>query len=181
MMRLLHFLPITFRPFKFVLARTTEGWPIPPFYFSYRRGIMKAVSEKWAAQRKYKATPKGKIAHQKSIQNLLLKDPQYWKWRHIIIKYNINKDDVLKRLEHQNYTCPICKGLLSLSDSGGQSVSIDHDHQCCPGAKSCGKCIRGILHQECNGAIGRLKDRHDFCMNAANYLKNWKDGYLYGS
>lgn len=34
---------------------------------------------------------------------------------------------------------------------------IDHDHSCCPGATSCGECIRGILCGGCNTAFGRLE------------------------
>lgn len=27
---------------------------------------------------------------------------------------------------------------------------IDHDHTCCSGKRSCGKCLRGFLHESCN-------------------------------
>src|SRR4051812_22405359 len=36
------------------------------------------------------------------------------------------------------------------------AFQIDHDHECCPGPYSCGKCVRGILCMSCNTAIGRL-------------------------
>src|SRR4029077_2130187 len=36
----------------------------------------------------------------------------------------------------------------------GALLAVDHDHNCCPGAHSCGKCIRGILCGTCNSALG---------------------------
>lgn len=46
---------------------------------------------------------------------------------------------------------------------------IDHDHDCCPGATSCGKCVRGILHPDCNRTlIGRFSV--DQLIRAARYL-----------
>lgn len=31
--------------------------------------------------------------------------------------------------------------------------AVDHDHACCPGKTSCGKCVRGLAHKFCNHAI----------------------------
>jgi len=38
-----------------------------------------------------------------------------------------------------------------------ENLSVDHDHSCCPGEHSCGKCIRGFLCRTCNFAEGLLK------------------------
>lgn len=33
---------------------------------------------------------------------------------------------------------------------GRPATDLDHDHACCPGRRSCGKCVRGILCTTCN-------------------------------
>ena len=48
--------------------------------------------------------------------------------------------------------------------------SIDHDHRCCPGFGSCGKCVRGLLCSPCNLAIGQFGDNPDTLRAALNYL-----------
>lgn len=37
------------------------------------------------------------------------------------------------------------------------SFSVDHDHGCCPGEKSCGQCVRGLVCNRCNMQIGQVE------------------------
>ena len=53
---------------------------------------------------------------------------------------------------------------------GGVRLAVDHDHTCCPGKKSCGACVRGLLCADCNRAIGLLKDSSELAERAAKYL-----------
>lgn len=50
-------------------------------------------------------------------------------------------------------------------------VDIDHAHTCCPGIKSCGKCIRGLACQQCNQGIGQFQDDPDRMRRAADNLE----------
>jgi hypothetical protein len=41
--------------------------------------------------------------------------------------------------------------------NGLVGLHIDHDHFCCPGRRSCGKCVRGALCQTHNVALGYIE------------------------
>lgn len=69
-------------------------------------------------------------------------------------------------LEMQGGACAICGG----QPYEGRSFAVDHDHRCCPGQKSCGKCLRGLLCQECNMALGKVRDSKQLLLNAIRYL-----------
>lgn len=55
------------------------------------------------------------------------------------------------------------------------SVNVDHDRNCCPGYKSCGKCIRGLIHSKCNRVIGIAMDDIELLKSAIAYLEKWQN------
>jgi hypothetical protein len=73
----------------------------------------------------------------------------------------------------QQGLCAACHhpetGLTSLGRP--RLLSVDHDHACCPGKKSCGKCIRGLLCRRCNVTLGWVEDTPDLLLNLVDYLK----------
>lgn len=50
---------------------------------------------------------------------------------------------------------------------------VDHDHTCCPGAHSCGRCVRGLICRDCNSAAGLLVDSPNRARALAAYLDSW--------
>jgi hypothetical protein len=50
-------------------------------------------------------------------------------------------------------------------------LSVDHDHACCSGEGSCGKCIRGLLCHKCNLALGAINDDINILQKMIDYLK----------
>jgi hypothetical protein len=61
--------------------------------------------------------------------------------------------------------CPVCHD--EITEATG---AIDHDHTCCPGSRTCGNCIIGILCQRCNAGIGYFTNHPGVMMSAIEYL-----------
>ena len=88
--------------------------------------------------------------------------------------YSISVEDFNNFLEKQKNKCAICKILLDYSNRI-QTPTIDHDHTCCPGRESCGKCIRGITCSRCNHGLGLFQDNPKLLAKAKKYLETWKN------
>ncbi len=74
-------------------------------------------------------------------------------------------DDVRNPVKF-GYNCAICKRKPS-----NKPLSIDHNHACCPGGKTCGKCIRGLLCRRCNTVLGLVNDDASILLSALKYLE----------
>lgn len=77
-------------------------------------------------------------------------------WRKYKLKYRFGMslesyDSLLKR---QHGRCAAC-GRRPLK---GLFLVVDHDHRCCPGERSCGRCVRALIHSKCNVALGAADD-----------------------
>jgi hypothetical protein len=82
--------------------------------------------------------------------------------------YGLSAEAYAGMLLDQGGGCAICGRLKSRGTQ--KSLSIDHDHACCPGPNSCGDCVRGLLCDDCNLAIGYLRDSAELGKRLALYL-----------
>lgn len=81
-------------------------------------------------------------------------------------RYGITADEYCELLDTQDGACAIC-GHIAASTF---ELGVDHDHSCCPGKRSCGKCVRGLLCDRCNRGIGFFRDNPQTLQSAARYL-----------
>jgi hypothetical protein len=94
--------------------------------------------------------------------------PSCWRCR-VTATYSLTADDLDALLAAQGGVCAVC----NQHDRSGKRLAIDHDHACCRGWRSCGKCVRGALCSRCNSGLGRMKDSPARLRAAAAYLDAW--------
>lgn len=111
-----------------------------PCYIPHRRAI----------DRRYKTNPDNQQKAQRSQRK----------------RYYGRGFDYDTTLAAQNGVCALCK----MPPENDELLYVDHDHDCCPGKKSCGECVRGLIHNRCNLGLGAFKDDIQNLLNAINYL-----------
>lgn len=90
-------------------------------------------------------------------------------------KYRLSLEAYRSLLEAQDYRCAIC-GVDTPTDIRTNRFHVDHDHSCCPGNKSCGACVRGLLCHACNTALGNFQDDPKRLTSALAYLASGGTG-----
>lgn len=78
-------------------------------------------------------------------------------------RYNLTFDQYLAMIARG---CDAC--------GGRDNLHIDHDHKCCPGNTSCGKCVRGVLCDGCNIALGYLDDDPERVKKLLHYIGKYQ-------
>lgn len=87
-------------------------------------------------------------------------------------RYGFTYDSWLARIESQGGKCAICDRPFDVTRP--LDIHVDHDHSCCPGTKTCGKCVRAILCRMCNIGLGRFEDDPERLRRAAEYVTSFK-------
>ena len=87
--------------------------------------------------------------------------------------YGLTPEKYADKVKSQNGVCAMCGNAESWKMHTGTlcELSVDHDHRCCPGSKSCGKCVRDLLCARCNHLLGHANDDVELLLLAISYLK----------
>lgn len=119
--------------------------------------------------------PKRLMPREKIRPTKLLREKEFWNWQvRLSQQYNITYGRWLEMYRKQDGLCAICRGKETRKDPRTRELlrlSVDHDHACCSGSKSCGKCVRSLLCSRCNGGIAAFRDSPYLLLTAADYLK----------
>ena len=82
-------------------------------------------------------------------------------------QYNLTGDEYLALLSRFEGLCWICRYR--------KARQVDHDHKCCSGKTSCGKCVRGLLCGPCNKFLGFIRDNVTILQFGIDYLNDYKE------
>lgn len=110
---------------------------------------------------------KHKDKYQATARRNYLNDRERFRTNHLKHRYGANAvEHYSKQLGLQNNVCAICHNPFP------RVPCQDHNHHCCNGYKSCGKCLRGLLCNHCNNGLHFLENEQ-WQHNALEYLASW--------
>ena len=88
-------------------------------------------------------------------------------------RFGITQEQYNEISKKQHGRCALCKKPETSKRNGRiLNLAVDHDHRCCPGNQSCGKCIRGLLCVRCNNALGLVDDNIELLKAFIDYLSS---------
>ena len=82
-------------------------------------------------------------------------------------RFGLTPEQYIDMANAQNNVCKICGN----KEKQNRRLSVDHDHNCCSGQESCGKCIRGLLCSHCNKTLGLVNDSQEVLQKMIDYLR----------
>lgn len=140
---------------------------------SKRDGMRKECKTCQAAQHKLRRDSEDGRAYQKRYWESYRSTPKGLRAKKsssLKFHYSMTIEDFHGLLLRQGGRCGICQTI----DPGSRAFHVDHDHGCCPGMRSCGKCIRGLLCHKCNAGLGMFGDSVVSLTLAIQYLERNK-------
>lgn len=100
-------------------------------------------------------------------KRLRKENPRLVRDKDLRARFKITIEEFEQRFLDQGSKCAGC----GTTDPGSKSWMMDHDHSCCPSSTTCGKCLRAVLCQGCNSALGHAKDNPKRLRDLADYVE----------
>lgn len=148
-----------------ICTSCTEEKPLSEFYLAEdgrKQDYRCKECRKADRRRRWAADPESR----KRNQARRLRDPEVFaahqRAYRLRTNFGITVDQYDSMFEKQDGKCAICsqpETKIHHTTGRPQALAIDHDHSCCPGQKTCGKCLRGLLCSECNQLLGKIENR----------------------
>jgi hypothetical protein len=148
-----------------------EGKPLDEYYANQR--VCKTCQR--ARMKEYRALHRSKAMHAENQRIWRANNPEKHaaiRLRSRLGKYNLTPDQYMVMLLEQGGRCAACG-----DDDPGTRYGvwcIDHDRSCCAGKFSCGGCVRALLCNGCNIALGHARDDAERLDALAAYARRWR-------
>jgi hypothetical protein len=85
-------------------------------------------------------------------------------------RFKLTRTSYEALLADQGGRCAFC----SKPHTEADPLRVDHDHNCCPGRGSCGKCVRWLLCNGCNTGLGNFQEDEAALLAAVERLRAWR-------
>jgi hypothetical protein len=104
----------------------------------------------------------------------------------LLVTHGLTLEQYDELYQRQRGLCAICRREMSrayTAESDGKrgpkpnGAHVDHDHGCCPGRTSCGRCVRGLLCHWCNSGVSMFRDKPELMRLAIEYLERPRLAY----
>lgn len=153
--------------------RCEEIKPADEFYPCKRYGLSSYCRpcQKGRAAEAYRRNPeRAKVSAKKWEAKAKRENPYFYRDRNIRVRFKLTPEQWDLKFAAQGGVCAICVE----PPQEGVRLAVDHDHACCPGKYSCGKCVRALLCNKCNWFLGACDDDLDRLAAAVRYLEEWR-------
>lgn len=93
--------------------------------------------------------------------------------KYVAARYGMTEPELIELRQLLKNQCVVCGD----GPRPRGELHVDHDHDCCPGSRSCGKCVRGLLCPNCNTQASHCGDDPKVALRRgyealAHYLAN---------
>ena len=159
----------------------SESKPVTDFYRGHTRCkecTKRRQRERYANDPEFKAKHAAyQTAWQKSNRERATAITKAWQRRNPAAYKGLTNEEFEALVKKHGGLCAICgepETMVHKQTGKVRRLSIDHDHGCCPGTRTCGKCVRGLLCYSCNRFLSPVLDKPGRLEEVSRYLAEYR-------